>query len=176
VPVKTVIQFLLLTVLTVALPAGIAAGQTMQSLTVDSLSWLSGSWVRAENGRQLEEHWMTPAGGVMLGMGRTVRTGKPVAYEYLRIGPADDSPGAPLVYWALPSGQAPARFTLSDSGDSHVTFINPGHDFPRRIHYARSGDRLTAEIAGPGSDGREKTIRWVWDRAPSLTATGLPVP
>jgi hypothetical protein len=33
------------------------------------------------------------------------------------------------------------------------------HDFPQRIEYRRDGDKLYAEVAGPGNNGVEAEIR-----------------
>lgn len=54
---------------------------------IDSLSWLTGCWEsnNSEKNRLINEQWMKPAGGSMIGMSRTVRTGKTTGFEFLRI-------------------------------------------------------------------------------------------
>lgn len=133
---------------------------------VSALAWLAGSWVQTEGGTTKEEHWMAPAGGVMLGMARTVRPGKPAGWEHLVI-LAEDGRAA---YRAFPKGQPPATFPLVEGGPNRAVFANPAHDFPRKITYVRDGDRLTAEIEGPGDDGKPKTFRWDWKRAAGVDA------
>lgn len=109
------------------------------------LSWLSGCWENRRPGRLTEEHWMTPRGGIMLGMARTTRGDSLMEFEQVRIGER----GGQLVYTAQPSGQAQAEFTSTEVGDSMVVFANPGHDFPQRVIYRRRGaDSLLARIEG----------------------------
>jgi len=73
--------------------------------TLEDLSWLAGDWETANAAeRWTDEHWTTPAGGVMLGMSRTVKAGALSEFEYLRIVQKGDD----LVYIAHPGGRAPA--------------------------------------------------------------------
>ena len=59
---------------------------TQASHTISDLAWMSGSWRTAPGGRaQIEEHWMEPGGGSMLGMSRTVAGDRTVEFEYLRL-------------------------------------------------------------------------------------------
>jgi hypothetical protein len=112
---------------------------------VDRLAWLSGCWTRTHADSLIEEHWMTPRGGSMLGMGRTVAGDKTVEYEFLRIAVVDGT----LAYVARPSGQPEAAFPLKSIEDSVVVFENLAHDFPQRIIYRRNADAsLTARIEG----------------------------
>ena len=81
----------------------------------------------------------------MLGMSRTVKNGKTVAFEYVRIEERKDG----LVYVANPSGQAKAEFRQVELTDSLIVFANPSHDFPQRIRYERKSDgSLLARIEG----------------------------
>lgn len=123
---------------------------------VDQLGWLTGCWMIESGETVVEEQWMRPAGGMMLGMSRTVRGGRTVAYEHIRIREDGDL----LVYRAEPSGQAPAEFTESASTELSITFSNPAHDYPQRIRYTASADgrtlaaRIEATVDGEvrGSD------------------------
>ena len=97
---------------------------------IERLAWLAGNWRLEKTGRLTEEHWMAPAGGVMLGMARTLAKGKVVEHEFLqiRVGPAGD-----LFYIAQPSGQPEAAFKHTALTDKEVVFENPNHDFPQKI-------------------------------------------
>jgi len=121
-----------------------AAAQRKAS--VQQLSWLAGCWRQTAGARVVDEQWMTPRAGVMLGMSRTVRDDTLlVEYEQLRI--ADQAGGA--VYHAEPSGQPSSDFTAAGVSDTMVTFANPAHDFPQRIIYRKRGaDSLIARIEG----------------------------
>jgi hypothetical protein len=106
---------------------------------------MAGCWTLASAQTTIEEHWMKPSGGTMLGMSRTVRNGKTTEYEFLQI---RETPGQ-LEYVAKPSGQPEATFTLKTVEPGNVVFENPTHDFPQRIIYKKTGEAsATARIEG----------------------------
>lgn len=112
---------------------------------IDRLAWLAGCWERRAGDRVLEEQWMAPRGGTMVGMSRLVRAEETLSHEAIRI---FEREGA-LVYAAAPATQAPAEFTSTSIADSAVVFENPTHDFPQRIAYRHvAGDSLHARIEG----------------------------
>ena len=116
-----------------------------QSVTVADVAWLRGCWQMTMGDRVIEEQWTAPAGGVMLGVGRTVRGGSLVEYEFVVLRQASGR----LEYEAHPSGQSPASFLSRDIDPTRVVFENPAHDFPQRIGYERNGsDALLAWIEG----------------------------
>ena len=123
-------------------------GATFQAPTTNAvarLGWIAGCWERTNGPTIVEEQWMRPRGGTMLGMGRTTRRDTVVEFEQIRI----FERAGKLVYAATPSGQAPAEFEAATSSDTLVTFENPAHDFPQRIIYRRRGaDSLVARIEG----------------------------
>ena len=117
-----------------------------QDASLERLAWLAGCWASESGESGSGEHWLPPAGGTMLGVGRTVKNGKTVQYEFLQI--RLNAQGK-LAYTALPSGQKEATFVESSLADGSVTFENLQHDFPQRILYtALAGDRLAARIEG----------------------------
>ena len=110
---------------------------------IDHLKWLAGSWRMEKAGTVLEEQWNAPAGGLMLALGRTVKNGKLIEFEFLRIEQRGDS----LVYLAQPGGQPPTEFTLESLTSSEVVFANLRHDFPKRIRYKKNADgSVTARV------------------------------
>jgi hypothetical protein len=132
----------------IVLLGALAAAAAAQSSSVEmaELSWLAGCWAREDAEPGSEEHWTTPAGGIMLGMSRTLRGGRVIEYEFLEI--REMSPGR-LGYVAHPSRQAEATFPLVRATRSEVVFENPEHDFPQRIIYRLvPPDRLVARIEG----------------------------
>ena len=112
---------------------------------IERLAWISGCWEFTAGERTVEEQWMAPRGNAMIGMSRTVRGGRLVAWETVLL--REDSTGA-ITYNAFPSGQAPAVFPAVEVSDSHAVFANPSHDFPQRIIYRRRGDTLAARVEG----------------------------
>ena len=124
---------------------------------VDDLGWLAGDWVSEADGRWTEESWAAPRGGMMIGYSRSGRGEALREFEFLRI--AADEGGA-LAYLAQPQGRAPVAFPLVRYDKASATFENAAHDYPQRIHYARSGDTLTATISKiDGSKPRSWTYR-----------------
>ncbi len=112
---------------------------------VDRARWLSGCWQRESGNRTIEEQWMAPRGGAMLGMSRSVRDGRLAGYELVLI--RDDTTG--LVYEAHPSGQESATFPAILVSDTVLVFEDLEHDFPQRIGYDRVGvDSLVGWIEG----------------------------
>jgi hypothetical protein len=134
---------------------------------ISGLAWLTGCWASETGDAGSGEQWMAPAGGSLLGMSRTVRDGRTVAYEFLRISATDDGS---LTYTAQPSGQAEATFTLVSLGDSEVVFENPHHDFPQRIVYRVDQGVLQARAEGWRGD-RHRVVHFPMQRA-SCEAVG----
>lgn len=114
------------------------------------LAWLTGCWAMSSPGVSIEEYWMPPRGGTMLGMSRTVRGDETTGFELVMIREVDGR----LLYEAHPSGQAPAVFEATRSSVEAVTFENPRHDFPRRIVYNRVGADSIRAVIDDGADGR----------------------
>jgi hypothetical protein len=52
---------------------------------VEQLAWMAGCWREESGGQVADEVWMAPAGGVMLGMNRTVAGGPAVSTEFMQI-------------------------------------------------------------------------------------------
>jgi hypothetical protein len=51
--------------------------------SVRDVEWLTGCWEISVAGFTAEEHWMPPRGGMMLGLNRTIRSGRKPSYEFL---------------------------------------------------------------------------------------------
>ena len=138
----------------------IATPAAAQSTNIGDLRWLSGCWEMKRGERLTEEQWMSPRGGVMIGMSRTVRADSLIEFEQVRI----EQRAPSLVYVASPARQATAEFTATSASSSQVTFENPAHDFPQKITYRKQGaDSLIASIAGPRG-GTIRTIEYPYRR------------
>ncbi|MGE0464347.1 MAG: DUF6265 family protein [Vicinamibacterales bacterium] len=132
-----------------------------QATAVSALAWMAGSWAGTDGRVEHEEHWTTPKGGAMLGVHRTVRDGRMVEFEFLRIEVREGV----LVYLSMPNGRSPATpFTLKTLELQRVVFENLAHDFPQRVIYWKDGDDLRARIEGVAS-GQERSMEWRWSRA-----------
>ena len=124
------------------------------SAPIARISWLVGSWVGASGS---EERWTTPASGSMIGVGRTLRKGEMVEFEFLCI----VERGGTLVYQAMPGARMPAtEFTLSAIEPAAVTFENPTHDFPKRIRYSLQPDGTLEAVTSGEPGSRSFTFRF----------------
>ena len=100
---------------------GDASGQEdRRTADVTALGWMAGAWA-SEDGR-VEELWLPPKGGVMLGLHREVSAGGDVFFEYLRIEQHADA----VVYQASPMGREPTPFRSVEIGVQRVVFDRAG--------------------------------------------------
>ncbi len=146
-----------------ALPVGLQ-GQEVNDRAhrahgVTDVRWLAGCWEMSVSGLTTEEHWMSPRGGLMLGLNRTIRSGRRPSYEFLILRES----GSGLMLEAHPSGQKPTEFAATQVTPESATFENPEHDFPKRIRYAQRGqDSLVARVdGGEGERGFDHLFRRV---------------
>ena len=140
-------------------PAAAAApAATAPATSIDSLSWMAGSWKGTMGRAGIEEHWIPPAGKMMMAVSRTVVGDRTVAFEFLRIEQRADA----IVYVAQPGGRPPTEFRLTSSTATSATFENPQHDHPKLIRYTREGEgTLIAEIEGD-EKGKRVSQRFVF--------------
>lgn len=146
----------------VLLAADAPAGKATAAIALNQLGWLAGHWRMEKAGRVVDEQWMAPAAGVMLGMARTIARGKVVEHEFMQI---REGPGGALYFVALPSGQKEAAFQIVSLSATEAVFENPQHDFPRKISYTLLADgSLLAAIEGPGKDGQTRRVEFPYKR------------
>ena len=141
---------------------GIASSAVAQTASIKDVAWLQGCWEQRDGDRVVEERWMPPRAGGMIGVGRTTRGEKLIEHEYIVLTERDGR----LAYEAHPSGQATATFMSRPMAGHEVVFEDPTHDFPQRVHYKRTATGLDAEISL--ADGK-KPVRWNYRRTGSVT-------
>ena len=122
-------------------------------------AWLAGCWEHREGDRWTEECWTAPRAGIMLGSGRSGEGERLGSWEVMQI-VRDPQPGA-LTFYGAPAAADRTAFTAHAGGEG-VTFVNPAHDYPQRVHYRREGDDLVAEVSL--LDGSNAS-RWTYRRA-----------
>ena len=111
-----------------------------------AVAWMTGCWAAEGKEFGTGEAWLTPAGGSMLGVGRTVRAGKTVDFEFMQIRVGHEGK---LVFIALPAGKTETTFVASVVGPEGVVFENPSHDFPQKVSYRKTGaETIVARIEG----------------------------
>lgn len=148
-------MILLLLVLAFVSPVACAA-----NLRLEDLRWLTGYWIGDSADGSMEELWLEPRGGLMIGIHRDVKGDRLTGFEFLRIAVTP----AGIVYLASPQGRPPTEFPLKELAPDRAVFENLKHDFPQRIIYLRRGETLCARIEGP-MEGRMVAEEWCWKRA-----------
>ncbi len=124
--------------------AVVASALAATSNDLDGLRFMEGDW-RGESGKaRIEEHWIEAAGGIMLGVSRTIVSGKTVAFEFLRIEAREDG----VFYVAQPNGRPGTDFKLTKVSAGEAVFENPQHDHPKIIRYRLGDNTLVAELEG----------------------------
>jgi hypothetical protein len=114
------------------------------SSELEGLRFLEGNWRGESDKARIEEHWIEAAGGTMLGVSRTIVSGKTVAFEFLRIESREDG----VYYVAQPNGRPPTDFKLTQVSAREAVFENPQHDHPKIIRYRLGDGTLAAEVEG----------------------------
>lgn len=138
--------------------------------SVESLAWLAGCWQPDKGDAGSGEHWLSPAGGTMLGVSRTVRNGRTVEFEFMQL--RTNAEGK-LVLIALPSGQKETTFVASSVTGDSVTFENPQHDFPQIVTYRlQPAGRLVARIEGT-RDGKVRGLDFPMKRVSCDAPAGV---
>jgi hypothetical protein len=129
---------------------------------IDKLAWLAGRWRLEKNSRVMDEEWMAPAAGLMLGMSRTVAKGRVAEQAFRQI---REGPGGALFYVAQPAGQPEAAYQISSLTETAAIFENPEQDYPRKITYALQPDGLLlVSLEGTGPDGETKSAEFAYER------------
>lgn len=109
------------------------------------LSWLAGCWQSELDEPGSGEQWMAPAGGVMLGMARTLKGGRTVQFEFMQL--RETATG--LVFVAHPGGRPGSSFRAAEATANAAVFERDSADFPQRVAYRRRADGgIAARIEG----------------------------
>jgi len=116
------------------------------------LAFMRGTWEGRDGPLTFEERWTEEAGGLMLGVSRTLKGGRAVSFEFLRV---EFRGNHTVVYIAQPGGKPKTEFRLTTSGPNVATFENPAHDHPKLIRYLlNASGELVAELEGPEGSQR----------------------
>jgi hypothetical protein len=133
---------------------------SLMAQDVAALTWVAGHWVGSMGRARIEENWLAPAGGAMLGVSRTVVGERMVGFEFLRIETRKDG----VYYVAQPGGKPPTAFKLTKASDGLAVFENPQHDHPKVITYRLESKTLVATIEGD-EGGQHKKQEFRFERA-----------
>ena len=139
------------------------AAEAATTRKIEDFAWLAGRWEFERAGRVVREEWMAPAGGTMLGVSRTVKEGRTVEFEFMRLAVSADGQ---MVFTAWPGGQGKTEFQCSASSATSFTVENKQNDFPQRVSYALQPDgSLLAWIEGEIS-GKTRRVEFPYRRVP----------
>src|SRR5262245_38894552 len=129
---------------TLMLAVAVAAPQAAD-VQMSKLTWMAGDWTQTSSNRVIEEHWSTPSANGLIGMSRTVRDGRTVSFEFLRIEQRESG----TFYVAQPNGRPPTDFKLASWTDTELVFEGDGSDKVKRITYRKQGTNgLAATVEG----------------------------
>jgi hypothetical protein len=141
---------------------GVHAQASVKAAAIRDFRWLAGDWETTIGKASVDEHWSFPAGGIMMGMSRTVANGKTVSFEYLRLEQRPDG----IFYVAHPQARPGTDFKLDSWDGKQAVFVNPGHaDHLKKIVYRLNSDgTITARIEGE-NDGKPFAQEWQYKRS-----------
>lgn len=125
----------------------VIANAQLSAVTIADFSEMAGCWEREEKSKNLlvTEQWMKPAGTSILGMGRTVKNGKTVDHEFMRIEQRTDG----IYFVAKPkANESETAFKLKSFSAKEAVFENPEHDFPQRVIYRIGATKMVGRIEG----------------------------
>ena len=126
--------------------AGPALAADAPPARIADFAFMAGCWQGGDAQTALEENWMRPGGGTMMGTSRVLAGDKAVFSEFVEVA---EKPTGLVMTVALGIGKPGVPFTRIAAGSDEVVFENPAHDFPQRIRYRRlSATSVMARIEG----------------------------
>jgi hypothetical protein len=130
--------------------------------TLASLDWLLGQWVADGAKSTIHESWTARTPTTWEGEGVEASNADPAktSREDLRLVAMADG----VFYVAkVAHNELPVAFRLSECAGDRFVFVNPAHDFPRRLDYVRQGgDRMSVRV----SDGADQGFTLNFERVP----------
>jgi len=126
---------------TLVLGAQMAVAQKVSHLIVSDRLLADDFWADSDRGSLGK-----PAGDGMMGFRRTLRNGKTVFSEFMRI---EKLAGGGLQFTPrIRTRPGPVAFRMARLTEAEVIFENAAHDFPQRILYRQVPGGLAAGIEG----------------------------
>jgi Domain of unknown function (DUF6265) len=109
----------------------VAAGKN----TVDAYGWLVGCWQAkaARDGSTINEIWLSPRGGSLMGIGQTYLDGKTPGWEAMRM----YNEGEAVKLWLRPAQRNELTLNLEEAGDAYVGFTFKEGETTTKLRYER---------------------------------------
>ena len=141
--------------------AGADTGAGAAEVSLGSLAWLEGDWLRQTKQGEATESWKTVSEDTMEGVAWVTSGDSSRITEYLRL----ERFGEEIFFTAKPGQNPfPTAFLMIECGEQRAVFENTGHDFPQRIIYTRNEEGgLTVRIEG-AEDGEARGVDFVFER------------
>lgn len=113
--------------------------------SVTRAAWLTGCWSAssARDGATINETWLAPRGGTMMGTGITYVDERTVTWEAMRMYNEGDS----VKLWLRPAGRTDVIMTLDAIGDNFFEFSAKEGEVTTRLRYERKSEtEITATL------------------------------
>jgi len=124
--------------------------KNQQKTTIDSIKWLTGSWIGNGFGAECEEVWSLPKANTMMGMFQMFKDGKILIYEFIQIVEENRSLVLKLKHFN-------ANFSGWEEKDKTVDFplirIEGTTAWFDGLTYKRQGNELKSWVAIKQKDG-----------------------
>ena len=121
--------------------------------TVESLTWLVGSWSSQNSKYIINESWQRTSAKTFEGSGSTfsVEKNRIVSSETLRL---VEMSGEVFYVAKVASNELPIAFKLTHCTANTAVFENSKHDFPKKLNYQMNTDKsVTVFISGDEGKG-----------------------
>lgn len=137
---------------------------------VDDLAWIAGSWAGSMVADTVEETWLAPAGGRMVGLFRWLKGEEVFLYELMSLEETGDGVvlkikhfGPDLVGWEEKADAV--AFDLVEVGEGRAVFLERGDDEERtRLVYRRVGERGLTVAFEETRDGEPVVLLFRYER------------
>ena len=119
---------------------GLLSGQNIKPLSVNSLSWLTGSWQGPIGDNLLEETWLPPRAGTIVALVRSSNESGTNFVEIIIIKEINGTLELQLQLFEnslLPINSQPHRFELTKLEENYVSFKGIGTRAHRTLSYER---------------------------------------
>lgn len=117
----------------------------------DNFEWLQGHWKRIneEEGKETNEIWKKKNDLEFYGLGFTMKNNDTIWMENIKLVRKD----AGWNFEVTGKGDTiPTIFNLTKIGKESFISENDQNEFPKKIHYYKNGEKLTAIISGGGME------------------------